>query len=194
MPTNLTLIPQVVAILIGIIGSITDIKTGKIYNKLTLPAALVGIVLCAALGAMDPVHPVERAIAGAGSSIIGWILALVIMLILQFGLRLRLIGGGDTKLLAAFGTFVGPGLLFATFLYFCVVYSVWTCGAMLLAFPWKQLPIAYSAKDMAVLDLQHFNEVRKSPIPMAPFITVGLIIAIVLQEPTMKFMGFTGGK
>jgi Flp pilus assembly protein protease CpaA len=192
MVDTYTLIPQVAAIVVGVIGSITDIKTGKIYNSLTLPAALVGIVLCAVVGYMSaPDQAVPTAIAKAISSVIGWFMALAIMLILQLGLRLRLIGGGDTKLLAALGTFIGPGLLLGAFLYFCIVYSVWTCGAMMFAFPWNQLPVAYTAKDMAILDMKHFNEVRKSAIPMAPFITAGLIVAVVLQEATLKFMGVT---
>lgn len=188
-PADIT-IPQLAAIAVGLVGSVTDVRTAKIYNWLTFPAALVGIVMSAVLGAMAaPDAPFAAGLAGMAQAVGAWFLGVGIMLGLKFGLRLSQTGFGDVKLLAALGTFIGPPLVFATFFYYCVVYSFWTCAIMVLALPWKQFALAYASKNAAVLNWEHFNEVRKKPIAMGPFITAGLVIAILFQVPTLQFMG-----
>src|SRR5205085_4037070 len=83
---------------------ITDIHAGKIYNKATYPAILVGF----AWNAWMPDAP------GLKSSLLGFALAAVLMGTLTL---LGGMGGGDTKLLAAIGALKGYPFILAVLFY-----------------------------------------------------------------------------
>jgi hypothetical protein len=91
--------------------------------------------------------------------------------------------------MGALGAFVGPAMILGTFLYYCIAFGVYTCSVMALAFPWNQAIFAYMSKSKEVLDLEKFNTVRKAPLPVAPFIAVGLLATIVFYHPTMWLFG-----
>ena len=100
-------IDVVVFVLIGICG-ITDLRTGKIYNKVTYPAILLGL-------SWNVWMPDAL---GWWSRIEGFALAAVLMgaLTLMGGM-----GGGDAKLLAAIGALKGyPFILDVLFYSFLV--------------------------------------------------------------------------
>lgn len=101
------LLDLLVFVLIGVCG-VTDVLTGKIYNKATYPAMLLGF----AWNAWMPNAP------GLKSSLEGFLLAAVLMggLTLLGGM-----GGGDAKLLAAIGALKGyPFILDVLFYSFLV--------------------------------------------------------------------------
>lgn len=90
----------------------TDWRARKVYNKVTYPAVLVGLVL----------HLIVQGLPGLGDGAIGLLLAFVIGLVmLPFGW----IGGGDVKLLMAVGAALGVQALGEI-----TFYSVWV-GAIL---------------------------------------------------------------
>ena len=84
-----------IALIVAVIGGFTDVRSGKVYNVLTYPAAVLGLGLQTATTGTDGL------IQGVGGLLVGLGILLIPYL-------LGFVGGGDVKLLAAIGTFVGP--------------------------------------------------------------------------------------
>ncbi|MFV1959997.1 MAG: prepilin peptidase, partial [Planctomycetota bacterium] len=74
----------------------TDVRDGKVYNRLTYPAALLGLVLNAT------VRPPG---VGLGQASLGLAVGFI-PLFLAFAVGG--LGGGDVKLMGAVGAFLGP--------------------------------------------------------------------------------------
>ena len=95
----------------------TDIRWNKIHNALTAPFALLGLILMAVGGALGdmtlfgelPDQPFLGALAGIATSILG--IALGVGIWFLCNLLGRILGAGDSKLLAAIGALQGPALL-----------------------------------------------------------------------------------
>ena len=82
----------------------TDLKHGKIYNKLTFPVIAVGLLLGGMASGLD----------GFLFSLRGlFVASLSVFLFLAY----QLIGGGDAKLLLAVGALMGPNFALYTLLY-----------------------------------------------------------------------------
>ncbi len=92
--TNQAFVP-VVLIAIGLAACVTDVRTRRIPNALTLTAALAGFLVQAVSGGLD------GALAASGGWLVGTLLFLPFFL-------LGGMGGGDVKLLAALGAWLGP--------------------------------------------------------------------------------------
>lgn len=88
--------PQAAALAVALLGCVTDLRSRRIPNVLTFGAAA---------GAFG-FHLADTGLPGIGWSALGWVTGLA--LFLPFFL-LRGIGGGDVKLLAAIGAWLGPG-------------------------------------------------------------------------------------
>ncbi len=82
-------------IVVSLVACVTDLRTRRIPNYLTFGAALAGFVTHALTGGMS----------GALASSAGWVTGLLIFL--PF-FALGGMGGGDVKLLAALGAWLGP--------------------------------------------------------------------------------------
>ena len=85
----------IAVMVIGSIACVSDLRTRRIPNLLTFGAALIGLVAQTLSGGMD----------GALSAAGGWLIG--ILLFLPF-FALGGMGGGDVKLLAALGAWLGP--------------------------------------------------------------------------------------
>lgn len=182
-------ITAVGALVVAVIATITDLRSGKIYNWLTLPAMLLGMIARAVEYGMNaPDAPVPAAVAGFCNGLLGWFLGMLIYGI--FKVFMRHFGGGDVKLMGALGAFLGPFLIFSTFIYHAFVFGIYTCIVLASAFPWRQFALAYVTKDSKVLSMEKFNQARKAPLPVAPIIAIGLVAALCLQEQTKRVLGF----
>lgn len=106
-------------------ASITDVKSGKIWNAVTIPAALIGL-----LG-----HTVVGGINGAGGERIGLIgssLGLAIgFLPLLTAWKMGGIGGGDAKLMGAVGALTGWRFTLAAMFYGFLVAGIMALIVML---------------------------------------------------------------
>ena len=100
------------AVLLSLIAGWTDLRSRRIPNWLTVPAAVLGIGLNTFFGAW----------AGLKISVFGVLLGLG--LLLPFVL-LRSLGAGDWKLAGALGAFAGPRLLVDL-----LILSVFVAGMM----------------------------------------------------------------
>lgn len=102
----------VVAVLAsGGTGAAVDLYTRRVPNALTLSAAALGIIV-AATGISD---------LSARAALIGFFMGLVLMLP---GHLLGGTGGGDVKLMAALGAWLGPSMIVKAFLYSAVAGGV----------------------------------------------------------------------
>ncbi len=99
--------------------AITDVMYGKIFNKITYPAVLLGLIVNAMLG-----------MKSFQSSVIGMLVAFILFLIV---FMIGGLGGGDVKLMAAIGAIKGyPFVMYAAF------YSALVGGLMSIAIMiWK---------------------------------------------------------
>jgi prepilin peptidase CpaA len=88
------------AVFVSTLAAVTDSRTGRIPNWLTLPVSAFGVGLHAVMGG--------RGLAGI--SLLGLLLAAAVPAILYRTSQGRAIGGGDVKLFAALGALLGPTL------------------------------------------------------------------------------------
>ncbi len=140
-----------------IIAVITDLKTRKIYDKLTIPVAIIGLAL----------NAVFFQFAGIKNSAIGWVVGVAIFMI--FGL-----GGGDVKLLGAVGALKGWLFTLTSVMYigiaggfFVVIYLIWK-GQML-----KTLTNSFNM----FFKRSEFKkkEAERIYLPYGPMILIGIV-------------------
>lgn len=177
-----------------VIATITDLRSRKIPNWLTFPASLIGIAARAAYFASfaTPSDMQFRASVGALDAVLGWITGVFIMGGTKF--FMKKFGHGDTKLVAAVGTFTGPGFVLLIYLYYSLVFGVFALVQMIRAIPWHDMWLAAEARKAGVAppppNLDKLNKIRKEIIPVGPFIAIGTILAMVFEKPTLAFLGF----
>jgi len=87
---------QLAAIVIAIVAAGCDLRMRRIPNLLTFGAAATGVVY----------HLISGGFAGLGHSAAGWFVGALVFVV---PFALRGLGGGDVKLLAALGAWIGPG-------------------------------------------------------------------------------------
>lgn len=115
MPDSVNVLVAPVALAIGFIACITDLRHRRIPNLLTFGAAGLALVF----------HGAVAGASGLQDAAMGWLVGTA--LFLPFFL-LRGMGGGDIKLLAALGAWLGPGDAF-----WLAIYASLAGGAMAVA-------------------------------------------------------------
>ncbi|SFE96612.1 A24 family peptidase [Alteribacillus iranensis] len=108
----------IVLIILLTISVVTDIKTGKIYNKILFPAAIFGFIY----------HIATAGWEGLWQSFLGLLLGLGLLFIPYM---LGGMGAGDVKLLAAVGALTGPAFVFQTFVFTALIGAVMAAGIIL---------------------------------------------------------------
>lgn len=88
-------VPQAAILAVGAVACVTDFRSRRIPNVLTFGASVAAFVFWGATGGLT----------GLGQSVAGWLVGCLLFLPVFL---LRGMGGGDVKLLAAFGAWVGP--------------------------------------------------------------------------------------
>lgn len=107
-----------------IAAAVLDLKSGKIPNWLTYPAILIGLGLHALMGGIGP----EPGRMGLVESLAG--LAVGFIPLALFWLAGG-IGGGDAKLMAAIGAWVGPSLTISSLFYGAIVAAIMAIVVMI---------------------------------------------------------------
>jgi len=96
---TITVITTSLTVLLVAAAVYTDVRWGKIFNHLTMPAIALGLVINSLTGGIDGfVHSIEGMGLGLGFFLISCLLG-------------RILGGGDIKLLTAIGALQGPAFL-----------------------------------------------------------------------------------
>lgn len=165
--------PQIIlAILVGCIAVIWDLRYRKIPNWLTLPAVIIGFVLFT-------IYNPSRWYF----SLLGILLGLLVFL---FPYLLGGIGAGDVKLLMALGAIFGPVLLVWIMLFTGVAGGVISIIQMLKNFGFKETRQKLSLFLLGITNgstykLSNQNDQKKDYIPYGLAIFIGLITVIIFK-------------
>lgn len=139
------------------VATVTDLRSRRIPNWLTLPFLAAGLVLGGVTGGLSGL---ARSAGGVG---------LAILLLGAFCL-LRGMGWGDLKLCAAVGAWIGPGQLVFALIMTAMVGGVLAVIALLWRGTGYKLPAQLRIDDPAAFTL-----------PYAPAIAVGTVFALLAK-------------
>lgn len=166
------LLHNTAAVVVGVVGSVTDVRSRRVPNALTLGAATMALLTRFA----------TEGLSAAGWGLAGWALGLLILLPVFV---LRGMGGGDVKLLAAFGAWVGPRLVAWTGLYGAIAGGVLAVAVTLWhgVFRRTLANVGLMAMHWRVAGLKPVDgltlETSRSPkLPYAIPLTAGLVVAL----------------
>ena len=116
MPETANVLVVPIVLVVGLIACVTDIRTRRIPNVLTFGAALLALVF----------HGATSGLPGLTHAALGWVAGVAVFM--PFFL-LRGMGGGDVKLLAALGAWLG-----ARDAFWLAVYASLAGGVMAVLF------------------------------------------------------------
>ena len=163
-------------ILICFICAVTDWKNGKVYNKVTYPGILLGLII--SVFSTSPNFP--QSLVGALGSF------------LFYGLFWgRGLGAGDIKLMIAVGALQGiTFVIFASLYILCIagIFSIFHLawkGKLIPVLKWvllSMISIVVPGSSAPKLSNEEINT-----IPFAPFILVGVGLAIYVEYAFGKF-------
>ncbi len=179
-------VPSICAIVLTLIASIIDVKTTKIPNVLTFPAAALGVILNFALVG------VQAGLWALGGYLIGVAIMVLPGLLLK---KSSAMGFGDAKLIAAIGAFVGWRVILV-WGFFSLLYGGFALAKFLVLFPWKdlwtmiQMLMIGGQPTIDQASAERLNTGMNKPIPLAPFVALGTILAVLLEQPVLLFLGF----
>jgi len=160
-------------------AAVADLRTGKMPNRITLGALLVGVVGSAALPAWEGSPGVSRAVL---TSLGGALVASVVPYVLW---RARALGGGDVKLFVALGALLGPLVgLEAQMMAFAF-------GALVIPFrlAWEGRLFATLARSLGLVTNMFVRPERRRPVDAAamtwfrlgPAIFAGTVLALAAR-------------
>ena len=146
------------------VSGYTDIRYGRVFNWVTYPAALVGIGLNGLhAGPRGLLFGVEGLAVGFGLMLLPYLISLV--------------GGGDVKLLAAVGAFLGPTNALWVAAFGCIAGGVVAVGLLLKR---RQLrPTLIGLVALPVTGITSFVK-EKGDFPFALNFALGAIILRLL--------------
>jgi Flp pilus assembly protein protease CpaA len=173
------LLPISVVLVAALVATVTDLRAFRIHNALTLPLMASGLIYHAILG--GPPAVLGSCVAAILSS------GLLFLFFLMGG-----VGGGDVKLMAGVGTWLGMPLAFFVFLAASVGAGVYALVLMLACGrareTWVNLKIIWyrlaavgrhlGAEDRMEAELKRPDR-RQRVIPLAAMIAVGIIMTVL---------------
>jgi len=109
---TITVVTTSLTVLLVAAAVYTDVRWGKIFNHLTMPAIVLGLIVNSLTGGMNGfVHSMAGVGLGLGLFLVSCLLG-------------RILGGGDIKLLMAVGALQGPAFLAYTICYTAIIGGV----------------------------------------------------------------------
>ncbi len=102
----------IAAVVLALAAAYTDVRWGKIFNWMTVPFALLGLTLNTIAGGWGGLL---MSLAGIGAGFALWLVSNFLG---------RILGGGDIKLLMAFGALLGPMFMLWTFVWGALIGGV----------------------------------------------------------------------
>ena len=126
-------IPLIVVGVVTLLAACTDLWKFRVYNLLTLPALMAGLLVSTALGGW----------AGLGASLLGAGFGLGILVVFY---ALGGVGAGDVKLLTAVGAWLGPFWTVHVFIASALAAGVYAVGLILA----RGGPLAVAVEILAI--------------------------------------------
>lgn len=168
------IVPALIAILS--VAVVTDLKAQRIPNFLTLPAILAGLAY----------HGLTRGLGGLSFAAAGLALGLAVMLVPYL---LSVMGGGDVKLMAAVGAWLGVDDLFGAFLFTCLAGGVY---ALLVLARHRRLPrvLRNIWGTFFVLAATHRFEYAPVPEPAGPRLP-RLCYGVAIAAGTLGYLAYS---
>ncbi|MCL2365920.1 MAG: prepilin peptidase [Oscillospiraceae bacterium] len=143
----------VMVLIFGCIAAIFDMKTRRIPNKLVLAMLITWLLIIKPKLVFDT----DAALVYLESSALG-LLVSGGMFVLVYFLSRKGLGGGDVKFMAVVGLYMGFGGVISVILIGSILAAI-TGGTLIL-----------------------FKKIRrKDPIPLAPFLLIGIALTVLLQ-------------
>ena len=179
MTVGIPLVSAAVMATIVAISVVTDARRGKIHNVVTVPGAIIGIVLKAVEYGLE-----GQVLSGIAESILG--IAVGLGMFVFSSLFGRILGGGDIKLLMAIGAIQGP-----VFLLWTIVYMALIGGVMaILITLWhkdflaslRRLSSGLSMRMLAKVPIDVGESKRPARLPYAIPIGLGSFVALYVLQ------------
>ena len=168
MPTTFEAVTVTAVLASAGTGAAVDVYTRRVPNLLTVSVASLGIVAAAA-GFVD---------LTMGEAMVGFAIGMILMLPGYFWGGT---GGGDVKLMAALGTWLGPSLIVRTF-----VYSAIAGGVLALIIAVHRRRVGATLRGAARLVAAPRSTKREveatgpaNRFPYAPAIAAGTVLAVL---------------
>lgn len=171
------LIPIIIVAIGLAIATMTDLRTLKIPNRLTVPMLLLGVTY----------HASVHGLSGILFSTIGLVTGFTLLVVFY---ALGLVGAGDVKILAAIGAWLGPIWICFVFVATSLCLGTWRIGQLggfpLFAEHWSTC-LGYQESDSQIQnsnseasslkDHQSLAD-RQQVIPYAPNLCVGFLVIL----------------
>jgi prepilin peptidase CpaA len=176
---EVTWLPTVIALSGATIGAFTDIRKFRVYNALTVPLLVSGLLY----------HSLFSGGIGFSDSALGILFGFGVLII---PFLMRLMGAGDVKLLAGVGAWLGLKATVAVFLASCIVAGVYAFVLILvrgrLGESWRTLKLilvrfaslGIHAGDEDLVEMVSAREDRKlRVIPFGAMVPLGIVGALL---------------
>lgn len=173
--TTITITSMAAVIVLAGIAIYTDVRWGKIFNAVTVPFALLGLVLNTVGGGWEGfVLSLEGIGVGFGIWLISSFLG-------------RVLGGGDIKLLMAFGALQGPGFLLWALAYGAIIGGVIAVAVALrrgiMMRTMKSLGASLYMRAAAAVPMEIEDSAGDARLPYAIALGAGAMVTLALQIP-----------
>lgn len=137
-------LPAAAALCVAVVATVSDIRTHRVPNRLTLGAALAGLLY-------------HGTVTGQlADSAGGWLAGLLVFLPVFL---LGALGGGDVKLVAALGAWLGIGPVLKA-----AAYGAVAGGVLALVVAWRHRLLGSTLRNIAGL-LQYWRLAGVQPLP-----------------------------
>lgn len=171
-----TAVPVIVVLVAALVAAATDIWKFKVYNALTLPLLVSGLLY----------HAFRAELADSLLGVLFGFAALIVLYIIGG------MGAGDVKLMAAVGAWLGMPLIFYVFIASSLAAGVYSIGlvvwtgqvgetAVNLQILWLRLASVgrYLGSDDKVESEVRRSDRRKRIIPFAAMVAIGLVATLI---------------